>query len=1562
MLKKPKLMKKWTSVLAAVLLVVNIFAAVPVKGAVLESIAAWDYTSAPSSAAISATSGTLSPGAVLTNFKSAVPTYGSGSLYINGWDSGAGIKYWQISLSTKGYDTLTLSAKTRSSGTGPRDFKVIYSIDNGSTWASVPNSDYSIISSNLSNFMPTLSLPNEAANVVKLQIRFVMTSNISSRAGTSSYSPTEEVSPAGTSNINNIVVSGVPVINATTVAGITSEPSEGSEVALGSKVALNCETQGAVIMYSINNSEFTIYNPESQITIVSLPAVIKAYGTKDGLTNSVTSTFSYTQGKTSAVTASPNGGAVVLNNLVTLSSSTSNAVIKYSLDHGTTWTNYTAPIKLTSLPVTIEAYAVCEGLLDSPISTFSFTERQSGGYNLYFGQLHSHTGYSDGQETPDYAYNYAKGTAKVDFLAVTDHSNSLDNASSSTIADGTKSTEWIAGHAAADKYTDSSFVGIYAYEMTWSNGTGHINTFNTPGFENRETARYKAADGLKQYYDVLKQYPDSISQLNHPGPTFGDFNDFAYYDTEIDKEVSLIEVGNGEGAVRSSGYFPSYEFYTRALDKGWHLSPTNNQDNHLGKWGNANTARTVVLADSLTRDNIYDAMRNMRTYATEDNDLHIKYTLNGEVMGTVLHDKPASVDIKVDLEDPDNEALGKVSIVSNGGKVVASKTLSASKESVEFLLPPDYSYYYIRVDEADKDIAVTAPVWIGEVDKVGISNTICSTTLPIKGESFKVTTNLFNNEAVPMTINSLVYSIDGTVINTAPELGSIDSLSTSSYSFNYTAAAAGKFNIDVKLNATIKGVEKVFTDVLKIDVTDPALVTRVVADGSHFNDYVNGYYANNLGNFTTLANNEKVTVNIEKTKLTDEILKDAKLLIISAPAKKAGTVNGVSYQPQSFSDEDIAVVKRFVDKGGNLMVCGIADYQDGTGEYQASTQMNRLLEGIGVTSRFNNDEVIDNTQKLNNQNFRLAFDDYNMDSPYLEGVIQGQTYSFYSGCSLNLDSNALSSGKTTWLVKGHDTTESIDSNKSLTGVALPKGSVYALAVEQLNGGGKMFIGGTVYISDFEVKAALDNSTQLQNSNYNITMNILDSIKKQILVTPISQVRSAEKGNVFCVEGIVTAGKAPADNSFFDTLYIQDETGGINLFPVSGTDISVGEKVKAVGTVDEYQGDRELRVMEYSVTDTSIKPLNPTSMTTMDSMDSKNGGMLASIEGIVTKMDSQNIYVNDGSGEARAFVDGYIGDGSGDPLKLGKWDTDIHIGDKVNITGLCSVDPIGPRLRVRNTAEIIRIKDTIPPVITISGVSNNGVYNKDAVPVVTTDKGTYTMTLNGHNYNGEIITAEGNYTLIVKSVNRDGYYSEKIITFLIDKTAPEFSINGIRDGATVKLYEKVAITWTFTDEGSGIETYYGDVKNGDAIDTSKAGTYTLTFNASDKAGNETVKTITYSVNYDYSGVLKPVNNDGSSVFKAKSTIPVKFQLKDADGNYVGNAAAELYIADMSNGIAGAEFMAVSDFTDESKNLFRYDSQDNQYIFNLNTKKLASGTYELRIKLDDGTTKIATIVLR
>ena len=68
-------------------------------------------------------------------------------------------------------------------------------------------------------------------------------------------------------------------------------------------------------------------------------------------------------------------------------------------------------------------------------------------------------------------------------------------------------------------------------------------------------------------------------------------------------------------------------------------------------------------------------MRNLRVYATEDENLSIKYTLNNEIMGTVLNEKPEEVNIRVEISDEDAENIGTVSVIANGGKVVDSKKL-----------------------------------------------------------------------------------------------------------------------------------------------------------------------------------------------------------------------------------------------------------------------------------------------------------------------------------------------------------------------------------------------------------------------------------------------------------------------------------------------------------------------------------------------------------------------------------------------------------------------------------------------------------------------------------------------------------------------------------------------------------------------------------------------------------------------------------------------------------------------------------------------------------------------
>jgi hypothetical protein len=95
-------------------------------------------------------------------------------------------------------------------------------------------------------------------------------------------------------------------------------------------------------------------------------------------------------------------------------------------------------------------------------------------------------------------------------------------------------------------------------------------------------------------------------------------------------------------------------------------------------------------------------------------------------------------------------------------------------------------------------------------------------------------------------------------------------------------------------------------------------------------------------------------------------------------------------------------------------------------------------------------------------------------------------------------------------------------------------------------------------------------------------------------------------------------------------------------------------------------------------------------------------------------------------------------------------------------------------------------------------------------------------------------------------------------------------------------------------------------------------------------------------------------------KLGSDISVKFTLKDADNIPVNNGVATLYLAMQTGpGVWGVEIEATPDGNSNDGNQFRNYAGKGQYIYNLNTKPLSIGTWQLRVRLNDGTTQTMTI---
>jgi hypothetical protein len=183
-------------------------------------------------------------------------------------------------------------------------------------------------------------------------------------------------------------------------------------------------------------------------------------------------------------------------------------------------------------------------------------------------------------------------------------------------------------------------------------------------------------------------------------------------------------------------------------------------------------------------------------------------------------------------------------------------------------------------------------------------------------------------------------------------------------------------------------------------------------------------------------------------------------------------------------------------------------------------------------------------------------------------------------------------------------------------------------------------------------------------------------------------------------------------------------------------------------------------------------------------------------------------------------------------------------------------------------------------------------------------------------------------------------------------------------------------WTASDPApsSGLASAAGGSV---PLDTSSVGTHTVTIpagTASDNVGHQSAAvSCSYQVTYAWNGFLQPINDTAhfigstTSIFKAGSTVAVKFQLTDALGQVVQEAApGPVWLAPVKGGaLPSTATVDESSYTTTgtASGYYKWDPTTAQYIYNWNTAKAAAGSYwRIGVQLDDGTTHYVSIGLR
>lgn len=371
------------------------------------------------------------------------------------------------------------------------------------------------------------------------------------------------------------------------------------------------------------------------------------------------------------------------------------------------------------------------GLNVNNLSLSGNSNTGTGTFNHYFGNLHAHSSYSDGNadnttRIPADDYAYAKTALCMDFLGISEHNHATA---------GMSISNWQPGRAQAAAATTSSFVGLYGMEWGVISGGGHVIVYGMDSLVGWEPGNYdifvpksvyKGTGGL---FDILNRHGNNaLAYLAHPNST--DYNDLlnGSFDAAADNAVVGSAVESGPAFSTNTTYTNpatsmSYlSYYRNMLSKGYHLGPVIDHDNHNMTFGHTAKTRLVVIAPTLTENELLLGMRNMRFYASQDCGARLTYTINTQPLGAVITQSGAP---NITLSSTGTaSAITSVVIMSgvpgSGTAATALITLSSGNftHTDNTLANGSQRYYYLDITEADGSRIVTAPIWYTRNDAV----------------------------------------------------------------------------------------------------------------------------------------------------------------------------------------------------------------------------------------------------------------------------------------------------------------------------------------------------------------------------------------------------------------------------------------------------------------------------------------------------------------------------------------------------------------------------------------------------------------------------------------------------------------------------------------------------------------------------------------------------------------------------------------------------------------------------------------------------------------------------
>lgn len=342
---------------------------------------------------------------------------------------------------------------------------------------------------------------------------------------------------------------------------------------------------------------------------------------------------------------------------------------------------------------------------------------------LFWGDLHCHTWLSDGLRSPEQVCAFARDEAFLDIFAIADHNR------------GPTPRQWDYCVGISNDFNEPGrFVTLIGQEWGGSRSPGHLNVYY-PGDTGSELSHQFAGDYAAFLQDARKH--KALVIHHHSATAFFKKDWGEEYDPQLHRLVEIYSIwGDSERPERDGNLRPiralggerDGQHVLDALRRGYRMGFIGGSDCHDGRPGDElhthqeqmrefdyhklhRQGLMGVWAPELTRDAVFKALYDRHVYATTNERLILKFSINGHPMGSEI---AAHGELSIRTEAYSDVPISRAELVRAGQEF---QTLDAGEREVVWEISDvaesrEPTWYYVRLTREDGERAWSSPIWV----------------------------------------------------------------------------------------------------------------------------------------------------------------------------------------------------------------------------------------------------------------------------------------------------------------------------------------------------------------------------------------------------------------------------------------------------------------------------------------------------------------------------------------------------------------------------------------------------------------------------------------------------------------------------------------------------------------------------------------------------------------------------------------------------------------------------------------------------------------------------------